>query len=77
MWVRSQDKKELVKCLAFAVAKNFGGKKNAAIIGYVSNGFWGRKEVILGLYDTKEIALDELSKLQVEIAGDAKVYEMN
>lgn len=76
MWVRSQDKKELVKCLAFSVTKNFGGKKKNAIIGYVSNGIWGRREVILGLYETKELALDELSKLQAELAGGGKVYEM-
>jgi hypothetical protein len=77
MWVRSQNKKELVECIAFSVTKNIGGKKKCAIIGYVSNGFWGRREVILGLYETKEIALDELSRLQAELASGAKVYELN
>lgn len=77
MWIRSQDKQELVECVAFSVRKNIGGKKKFSIIGFVYNGFWGRQEIIIGLYDTKEIALDELSRLQAELVSDAKVYEMS
>lgn len=28
MWIRSQNKEKLVKCSAFSIARNFGGKKN-------------------------------------------------
>ena len=77
MWIRSQNKEELVKCMAFSVRKNIGGKKKGAIVGTISNGFWGRKEIILGLYDTKEVALNELMRLQTELVNNIELYEMS
>lgn len=77
MWIRSQNKKELAQCKAFSVGKNYGGKKSSAIIGTITNRSWWRKEVILGLYDTKEIAISELTKLQTELVNNTNVYEMN
>ena len=75
MWIRSQNKNELVKCTAFSIKRNFGGKKKGAITGVISNGFWGR-ETVLGLYETKEIAKEELTKLQTELANKTDIYEM-
>ncbi len=78
MWIRSQDKTKLVKCLAFSISKNFGGKKKGAIMGTTSYGrFWGETQIILGLYNTKEDALNELSKLQKELINNTEIYEMS
>ncbi|SFC49137.1 hypothetical protein SAMN04488102_10843 [Alkalibacterium subtropicum] len=77
MWIMSQGKEDLVKCVAFSVAKNIGGKKKHALTGTVSNGIWGRKEIILGLYETKETALNELANIQAGIANNSKVFEMS
>lgn len=77
MWIRSQDKKHLVKCISFSFAKNWGGKKKSAIVGSVSNSSWWGKDVVLGLYDTKEIALNELTRLQTELVNNSDIYEMN
>ena len=77
IWIRSQNKEELNKCMAFSVRRNIGGKKKYAILGIISNGFWGRKEIILGLYDAKEVALNELTTLQTELVNGTKIYEMS
>ncbi|MFD2516009.1 hypothetical protein ACFSRY_19205 [Pontibacter locisalis] len=77
MWVRSQDRKQLVKCTSFSLARNWGGKKKSAIVGSVLNASWWGKDVVLGLYDTKEIALDELTRLQTELVNNSYIYEMN
>lgn len=77
MWIRSQNKKQLVKCTSFSLARNFGGRKKSAIVGTVSNASWWGKEVVLGLYDTKETALNELTSLQKELVNNTDLYEMN
>lgn len=77
MWIRSQNKKQLVKCTSFSIQRNFGGKKKGAIVGTVSNASWWGKEVVLGLYDTKEIAQNELNKVQTELISNTEIYEMN
>ncbi len=77
MWIRSQDKKQLVKCTSFSLARNWGGKKKNAIVGSVLNASWRGKQVVLGLYDTKEIALNELTMLQTELVKNTDLYEMN
>ncbi|RKQ32671.1 hypothetical protein [Oceanobacillus halophilus] len=77
MWVRSQNKKELINCASFSITRNIGGKKKSAVIGSISNGIWGRKDIVLGLYDTNDNAFDELSKLQAALNNNAVVYEMN
>ena len=77
MWIRSQNKKQLVRCTSFSIQKNWGGKKKSAIVGNVTNAPWWGKEVILGLYDTKEVAKSELTKLQGELLSAAELYEMS
>ena len=77
MWIRSQNKKELVKCRAFSVKKNFGGKKKGAIMGTVSTGVFGGNEILLGLYTTKEDAVNEMSRLQKELVNATELYEMS
>ncbi|SHF94486.1 hypothetical protein [Ornithinibacillus halophilus] len=76
MWIRSQNRKELVNCISYTVRKNIGGK-NEALVGTVDNGFWGRKEIILGMYDTTEIAIAELTKIQEALIEKVELYEMN
>ena len=77
MWVRSQNKEQLIKCSSFSIVRNFGGKKRNAIVGTVSSVSWWGKEVVLGFYDTKEIAINELTQLQTELVNKAELYEMN
>lgn len=77
MWVRSQNKEILVKCTSFSIGRNLGGKKKSAIVGTVSNASLWAKEVLLGLYQTKEDAKTELSKLQTELLNAAELYEMS
>ncbi|WP_087971995.1 hypothetical protein [Oceanobacillus rekensis] len=77
MWVRSQDGKELVESKSFSITKNFGGKKKSAIIATVPNGFWGSKTILLGLYDTKNIAMDELKRLQDALVNSIELFEIH
>ncbi len=78
MWVRSQDKKLLANYISFSVTSNFASKKKGVIMGTISeNGFWGSETKVLGLYDTMDIAVDELAKLQFALINDTKVYEMS
>jgi len=77
MWIRSQDKEKLVKCTSFSLARNWGSSKKSAIVGTVSNAPWWSKDVVLGLYYTKEIALNELTMLQTELVKNIDLYEIN
>lgn len=78
MWVRSQNKKELANYITFSVTGNFGGKKKSAIIGTISeNSFWGSKTKTLGLYDTIDMALEELTRLETALINQEKVYQMS
>ena len=77
MWIRTQNQKQLVKCTSFSIKRNLGGKKKSAIVGTVSNASWWGKEVVLGLYDTKEIAQNELNRLQTELISNTEIYEMS
>ena len=78
MWVRSQNKKELVNCISFSVVRNyFGGQKKYAINGTISCGVFGKNEEILGLYDTEDMGLNELTRIQEELIKDTKLYEMS
>lgn len=77
IWVRSQNKEELVNCISFSIRKNYGGKKKAVITGTMAKGFLGRKEILLGMYDTRESAVNELNQLQTALVNATEVYEMN
>ena len=67
----------MVKCTSFSIQRKFGGKKKSAIVGTVSNASWWGKEVVLGLFDTKEIAQNELTRLQTELISNTEIYEMS
>ncbi|OZU87488.1 hypothetical protein CIL03_16865 [Virgibacillus indicus] len=77
MWIRVQNKKELVFCGSFSISRNFGGEKKHSILGSVPNGFWGDKKVILVLYRTSDNALDELTRIQGALLNETKVFEMS
>ncbi|SFI29841.1 hypothetical protein SAMN05192551_11129 [Tindallia magadiensis] len=77
MWVRSQDEKKLGKYIGFSVTSNWGSKKKGAIVGTtVESSFLGSNTEVLGVYDTQEAALEELTKLQSALLNGEKVYEM-
>ena len=77
MWIRSQDRKKLVKCSSFSIVRNWGGNKNKAIVGKVSDLSLFGREIVLWLYDNEEIALNELSLIQKELVKNTDLYEMN
>jgi len=73
MWVRSQDKKELIDVTRFSVSKNSFSKDKAAIVGYYggSSTLEGNA-VIIGNYADQEEASRELDRIQ----GILTVYNM-
>ena len=54
MWIRTQDKRRLVKCVLFEI-----GLEKPTIFGYAKSG-----GVILGEYSSKEKALEVLESIQ-------------
>lgn len=58
-------------------SKKFWRQKKYAVMGSLTNGFWGRTEIILGLYATKEVALNEITRLQSVLVTHTEVFEMS
>lgn len=57
LWIRSQDKETLIKCEKILVEED---KDRFAIVNYIDTKNWFR----LGLYKTKERALEVLDEIQ-------------
>lgn len=70
MWVRTQDRKELVNCISISVNTN-------SIIGTTHHGLWRTSTVFLGVYDTQEQAIKELTNIEAAIIGDEKLYQLS
>ncbi len=71
MWIMTQGKKGIVnsdETASIVVTQNIG-KKKGAIVSYPNN-------IILGYYDTKKIAFDELENLLNALKSDEKTYQM-
>lgn len=79
MWVRTQDKKQLVDIIKYSIDRNFGGKNKRAIVGvYAQSSFFQSTTVILGFYKTEAEAINELDNIQLHLENsENKVYEMN
>lgn len=78
MWIRTQDKEQLLQVSNFSLTKNLGGKKKFALVGIlVGNSFFGGQKV-LGLYETKSKAIKELDGIQEYLeSSNEKTYQMN
>ncbi|BAX82138.1 hypothetical protein [Labilibaculum antarcticum] len=78
MWIRSQDKKQLIQIASLLITRNFGGKLKFAIIGSIAGASIFSNSQIVGLYKTKTEALQELDIIQKYLeTGDTGVYQVN
>ena len=66
MWIRTQNKSELVNVIKVEIASNFGDKKNKAAVGgrFAPGGFFTSNTILLGLYSTKEDAIAEIDAIE-------------
>ena len=66
MWIRTQNKKELVNVIKFEIASIFGDKRNKAIIWgrFAPDGIFSSNRVLLGMYSTTENAIAEIDEIQ-------------
>ena len=79
MWIRTQNKRELVNVIKVEIASNFGDKKNkAAVVGrFAPGGFFTSNTILLGLYPTKEDAIAEIDAIEKCILNNPNgVYTM-
>ncbi len=80
MWIRSQNKKELVNVLRINISPIVGDKRNKVIIWghFASEGAFTSNKVTLGMYPTLEQAqseIDEIEKALLSHSGG--VYQMS
>jgi len=66
MWIRTQDRKELVNVIKVEVASIFGDKRNKAIIWgrFAPDGIFSSNRVSLGMYSTMEDAIIEINEIE-------------
>ena len=80
MWIRTQDKKELVNVIRVKVGRLYGDKtKKASILGYiVSNGLFSDEKIVtLGNYPSIEDAILEMDNIQKAILVESNsIYQM-
>lgn len=78
MWIKSQNKKELVNVIRFSLNRNFGGKNKAALVGqFASSSFFQSNQVILGEFPTMEDAQKELASIEAFLnEGNSGVYSI-
>lgn len=79
MWIRTQEKKELVNVIKVEVARIFGDKNNKAIIWgrFAPSSLFSSNRVYLGSYSTVDEALNELNEIEKSIIENPKgVYHM-
>ncbi|WP_372644858.1 hypothetical protein [Ancylomarina sp.] len=75
MWIRTQDKEQLIQTSSFSITRNYGGKLKFAIVGSIA----GTSSVkVVGYYKTKTEALQEIDIIQKYLeTGDTGVYQVN
>ena len=78
MWIRTQDKEQLLQVRNFSLTRNFGGSKKFAILGIIDTIGLFSNQKILGLYTTKPEAIQELDKIQKYLeSSNEETYQMN
>lgn len=70
LWIRSQDKLDLIKCKSIHI-EEIPSSKEVAILCYAS----GDKYSIVGDYETKERALEVLDEIQEYINNNCEFIE--
>lgn len=78
MWIRTQDKKELVNIIRFTISNAIGGSKKGVIRGkYAGDTLFSDNSVSLGTYSTVEDAKRELDDIERFIKENPNgIYEM-
>ena len=79
MWIRTQNKKELVDVSKVEIASVFGDKKNKVIIWgrFAADGIFSSNRVSLGMYPTMEDAITEIDQIEKCILNNPNgVYTM-
>lgn len=69
MWIRTQDRKKLLEIKDFKIHNDINGRFNI-------RGFYRDEEVVLGIYETKERALEVIYDIQFLIVNNEKLYVM-
>ena len=63
MWVRTQDKKQMLQVNSFSIKRNYGGKQKFALISTTAaSSFFGNQSIILGHYTRESDALQNYFK---------------
>lgn len=79
MWIRAQNKKELVNVIKVEIASIFGDKRNKAIVWgrFVSDSIFSSTRVLLGMYSSMEDAIAEIDEIEKCILNNPNgVYTM-
>ncbi len=78
MWVRTQDKKQMLQVNSFSIARNYGGKRKFALMGTIAtSSLFGSQSTILGSYTTEYDAIQELDSIQnYHQEGHEGVYQV-
>ena len=79
VWIRTQDRKQLLtKIIKLSVSKNFGSKQKAVIMAeYESNSLFGNPQIAIGQFLTESAALEELTHIEKFIDGkESGIYQV-
>lgn len=79
MWIRTQNKKELVNVIKVEITSIFGDKRNKAIVWgrFAPTGIFSSNGVQLGMYSTMEEAIAEIDEIEKCIINNPNgVYYM-
>ncbi|WP_312459386.1 hypothetical protein [Proteiniclasticum sp.] len=79
MWIRSQDKKELVKVIRVYTSRIFGDKKGKYILWgqFSGTNLFGENKTTLGIYPTEERLQEELALIESALKENPEgFYEM-
>ena len=79
MWIRSQDKNELVKVIRVYTSRIFGDKKGKYILWgqFSGTNLFGENKTTLGIYPTEERLQEELALIESALKENPEgFYEM-
>ena len=79
MWIRTQNKKELVNVLKVEISSVFGDKRNKVVVWgrFAPDGLFSSNRVSLGMYSTMEDAIIEINEIEKGILSNPDgVYNM-
>ncbi len=78
MWVRTQDKKQMLQVNSFSITRNYGAKLKFALMGTTAtSSLFGSQTTILGFYTAEPDAIQELDHIQNYLQGGHEgVYQV-